>query len=266
MYKLYTSLIAKRLSTWLERNDLLAPNQKGYRGFDGTTENNFVLDQMIAKAKRLKKDIYILLHDLKNAFDSVPHAVIHRAFEAAGVGDMFGAILKYIYAGNITQLLTANGLSDDIEIKLGIKQGCSLSGVVFNLVISLIFIAIQNLREELHGLGYADDTAVFELTLKALQDTLDRIGLELNIDKCKSIHIGPSKASCGDGKVFIGGAEVPQLQTFEATEHLGKPFGFRLFPDENKIYKFLETATRVLTSNLAPWQRLDAIKRSSSRP
>lgn len=199
----------------MERNQLLAPNQKGFRPFDGAIENNFVLDRLIAKAKRHKTDLYLVLLDLKNAFGSVPHAVIEKAFDAAGVGSRFGRILKDLYTENITQILTANGVSEDIPIRLGVKQGCPLSGPVFNLVINVIFAAIQLLREELHGLGYADDTPVFEDSLEELQATLgrlcnilDRLGLDLNPDKCKSVHIIPSESRCGDTKVFVGGAEA----------------------------------------------------------
>lgn len=91
-------------------------------------------------------------------------------------------------------------------------------------------------------------------------DFINRLGLELNVDKCKSIHIVPNKAHCGEGKVFIGAEVVPQLSTFEATEYLGKPIGYRLFPEENKISKFIETGTQILTSSLAPWQKLNALK------
>lgn len=161
IYKLYASLLARRLSTWIEKNNLLAPNQKGFRPFDGAIENNFVLDRLIAHVKRHKKDLYLVLLDLKNAFGSVPHSIIEKAFDAAGVGTMYGKILKDIYMENIIQILTVNGLSDDIPILLGVKQGCPLIGPVFNLVINVIFAAIQLLKDELHGLGYADDTAVF---------------------------------------------------------------------------------------------------------
>lgn len=139
--------------------------------------------------------------------------------------------------------------------------------MVFNLVINLIFEAIQNARDELHRLGYADDTAAFEDSLEELQETLqricdflDRIGLELNVDKYRSIHIVPARATCGNGKVFIGDAEVPQLKCFKPTKYLGKPIGFRLLHDSLKMEDFLDAGTKILTSSLEPWQRIEALK------
>lgn len=162
MYKLYTSLIAKRLTSWMEKNDILAPGQKGFRPFDGALENNYVLDRLIARTKRVKADLFAILMDLKNAFRSIPHSAIFHAFRAAGVGDMFGQILEDLYDGNLTSLLTSLGESELFLILLGVKQGCPLSGPIFNLVFNPIFKIIQNGRDELHGLGYADDTAAFE--------------------------------------------------------------------------------------------------------
>lgn len=76
-----------------------------------------------------------------------------------------------------TTLLTDLGLSDETAVQIGVKQGCPLSGPVFNLVINPIFLAIQKGRDQLHGLGYADDTAVIENTISELQETLNRIRL-----------------------------------------------------------------------------------------
>lgn len=145
------------------------------RPFDGAIQNNFVLDKLIVKAKRNKSKLHILLLDLKNAFGCISRSAILRAFEKSGVGKLYSEILTDIYLDTITQLLTTNGLSKEILINLGVKQGFPLSGPVFNLVINPIFEAIQIGRAQLHGLGYADDTAAIEKLLKDFQDTLNRI-------------------------------------------------------------------------------------------
>lgn len=157
--------------------------------------------------------------DIKNAFGSVPHTAIFHAFKAAGVGDVYGKILEDLYDENFTSLLTSLGESEEFLIKLGVKQGCPLSGPIFNLVFNPIFKLIQNGRDELHGLGYADDTAAFELTLRELQETLNRVidflsklGLELNAKKCKVIQINGAKSACENEKIYVGNDEVPNLK------------------------------------------------------
>lgn len=44
------------------------PQQKAFRPFHGTLENNFMLEHRIREAKKLKKELYILFVDIKNAF------------------------------------------------------------------------------------------------------------------------------------------------------------------------------------------------------
>lgn len=104
---------------------------------------------------------------------------------------------------NHTQLLTAHGLSEFINIHIGVKQGCPLNGIEFNKGINPIFYVIQLLRKSIHCLGYADDIVVLEDSKGALEATLQRIvefmeklGLQLNAEKCHTVHIVPAKNGC----------------------------------------------------------------------
>jgi hypothetical protein len=55
IYKLYTGLLAQRLSSWLEGNALLPMSQKGFRQFNGCNENNFMTAMMLDQARRLHR-------------------------------------------------------------------------------------------------------------------------------------------------------------------------------------------------------------------
>lgn len=72
IYKLFSCLIAKRLSEWIEDYNVISNRQKGYRLFDGTLENNFLLEQKMKYARRKKKEVFVMLIDMKNAFGSIP--------------------------------------------------------------------------------------------------------------------------------------------------------------------------------------------------
>lgn len=80
-----------------------------------------------------------MLLDLKDAFGSISHAAIFAAFDAAGIGPIYIPLLEDIYTGNITQLLTDDGLSEDINVTSGVKQGFPLSGLAFNITIDPLF-------------------------------------------------------------------------------------------------------------------------------
>lgn len=267
IYKLFACLISKRISNWMEKNKLLAKNQKGFRPFDGAVENNFVLETRIQDAKRLKKELFIILLDLKDAFGSITHPAIFAALEAAGLGETYMTLFQDMYSGMITRLMTVEGLSEEIPVVKGVKQGCPLSGLVFNITIDPIYEVIQMARTCLFALGYADDTAVLEKTVEDLQNTidrvkafLDRLGLKLNPAKCKTLHIDPKRASCGDARFKIGEEEVPALESLDAVKYLGKPVGYRLFDNNLKIDEYIAEGMKILNSTLAPWQKIDALK------
>ena len=120
------------------------------------------MKELIQNCRRKKEDLCILLIDIKNAFGSVPHSAIFEALKAAGTGNSFTDLIMNMYDKNLTQLLTSEGLSDPIEIKLDIKQGCPLSEPIFNLSINPSFALIQFSRADFYILGYANDIAIIE--------------------------------------------------------------------------------------------------------
>lgn len=156
LYKLFTRLIANRLSRWLENNSLFCHQQKGFRPFDGMLENNFLLQHRIREAKKNKKELYILLVDIKNAFGSIPHPIMLASLRAIGVEEDLIALIA-IYSQLQTYLLTANGLSELVDIICGVKQGCALSAILFLLAIDPVIKYIQRSRIGCHVLSYADD-------------------------------------------------------------------------------------------------------------
>ena len=267
IYKLFSSLIAKRISEWIEANGVLSRCQKGFRPFDGTIENNYLLKERIQSCRRSQNDLCLLLFDVKNAFGSIFHEALLAACKAAGVGDTFLKLISDLYSGNTTHLLTAEGLSESVDVCVGVKKGCPLSGPMFNITIDPIFSLVQERREDYHILGYADDIAILEESPEALQESLDkissalsRIGLSINPRKCATVHIKGDRADCVDSTFKINGTNIPVLRKFDYTKYLGKPVGFNIFSIDENMDGFLDYGTQILTSNLATWQRIDALK------
>ena len=96
-------------------------------------------------------------------------------------------LINDIYSENSTQLLTAKGLSDNINVSLGAKQCCPLSGPMFNLTIDSIFFLVQYLSDKYHILGNTDNISLFEDSPEALRESINKVcdflgclGLTLN--------------------------------------------------------------------------------------
>lgn len=116
-------------------------------------------------------------------------------------------------------------------------------------------------------MSYADYKAVIEDNIDDLITSIDlivstaaKIGLSANPKKCFSLHIRPDHQSCLSSQFHINGEPVAVLMNYDITSYLGKPFGFRILPESANIEDFINTGKEILNSNLAPWQKIDALK------
>lgn len=189
--KLFCSCLARRFSAWYENFSILFPAQKGFLPFDGCFENNFAVNKRLQDATATGKDICFLSLDLSNAFGSVSHNAIIEALRSAGAGDCFSNLVLSLYSGSSTSLIWENGLSDPVAIHAGVKQGCPLSGLLFNLAVDPL---LRNLRSECgtNILAYADDINLIVNSPSELQDLANRAAFACDL---LGLRINPLSAS-----------------------------------------------------------------------
>ncbi|KAL1476219.1 hypothetical protein MTO96_036674 [Rhipicephalus appendiculatus] len=198
-----------------------------------------------------------------------PHMALLDALRGAGAGDVFTSLIQDLYAANRTEIIAAEGLTDPIPIEAGLRQGCPLSGLLFNMVVDPVIRAVQGDGTEHHILAYADDLTPVASTPALLQQRIDRIeevasrlGLSLNPAKCSSLHMsGRSPVGMRPTRFTVSGITIAALRDGEPQRFLGRPVGFCLLPTSgNVIDAAIDRARCILSSMLAPWQRLDALK------
>lgn len=184
-----------------------------------------------------------------------------------GVGNLYVDLISNIYTGTSTCLLTAEGLSDAIDILCGVKQGCALSAILFILTIDQVLKAIQRARADIHNLTYADDQLIIEDSPAALTQSIDilvetaaKVGLSLNPKKCHSLHISASHRECLPTSFDIKGTPANIMEEYDSVKYLGRPFGFHIAPDTEHLQDYVDTGKTILNSKLAPWQKIDALK------
>ncbi|GIX97055.1 retrovirus-related Pol polyprotein from type-1 retrotransposable element R2 [Caerostris extrusa] len=127
--------VAQRFKEWLLRYDVLSPSQKVCMPHDVVLEHNFLLHKRFEDARTMKRDLCLAWLHVTNAFGAIPHRAIDDALRAAQAGDTFLNLVNCVYDDCRTKLLSSEGLSESIRIGAGIKQGCPLSGLLFNLCI-----------------------------------------------------------------------------------------------------------------------------------
>jgi len=110
--------------------------------------------------------------------------------------------MKNIYDRTEAAVRVKNGLTRSFKITKGVRQGCVLSPILFNLYIADLdrYLAKRNVggisvgKERIWSLAYADDIVLLAKNKTALQDMMDILKrflknrkLELCIEKTKLI-------------------------------------------------------------------------------
>ncbi|GBN86749.1 Retrovirus-related Pol polyprotein from type-1 retrotransposable element R2 [Araneus ventricosus] len=264
IYKMFTKCLAARLSTWCERYDILSSCQKGFTPHDGVIVHNYVLKNFLDSARKNHSDACIAWLDVTNAFGSIPHEAIFEMLTRLPFTDL----IRDIYANSSTKILSDGGLSRDIPVQSGVKQGCPISGLLFNLCTDPIIRGVQADNTSHKILAFADDRCLLANTAEELQLSLSfvnaglkRLGLSLNPSKSVALHVsGKQPVGVRDSPFYIDNNRIRNIAEGEFHKFLGKPVGFNPCPDYKHLSELAEIATLILESSLAPWQRIAALK------
>ncbi|OXA50787.1 Retrovirus-related Pol polyprotein from type-1 retrotransposable element R2 [Folsomia candida] len=151
-----------------------------------------------------------------------------------------------MYTDASTHVVSSDGVTAPIQIRSGIHQGDPLSSILFNIAINPILERIHNSGDVNHqALSFADDLTPMDETYEGLQNKINIINYE---SQRLSIQLNPKKSP------------IEYLNDHESTQFLGKPTGFQLFKDNSSVESYIQTGQKILCSNLAPWQKIDAMK------
>ena len=112
MYKLYCSILNRRLSYWSEQNDKVVDEQNGFRKGRSTTDQILSLTNIIDTRKKLKKSTFCAFIDFKKAYDTIDRTLLWNRLSDIGIcGKMFMAI-KSLYV-SVRSCVRINSLKTD---------------------------------------------------------------------------------------------------------------------------------------------------------
>ena len=155
--KFFEKAIYNRLSSFINKNNILYEHQYGFRSNYSTSLAVIQLVEQISSSvdnKELSLGIFL---DLSRAFDTVNHRILLTKLEHYGIR---GLALKWItsYLTNRKQFVEyINTSSDHKTVTCGIPQGSILGPLLFILYIN----EISNSSNLLKFILFADDTNVF---------------------------------------------------------------------------------------------------------
>ncbi|KAL1475337.1 hypothetical protein MTO96_037353 [Rhipicephalus appendiculatus] len=256
--KLYAKCLAGRLQDWIRRHQVLSRCQKGFLPADGVFEQNYVFQHRLDAARLGGADFCTALLDFTNAYGSVTHTALLDALRGAGAGDTFTALIADLYRDNSTCLIAEEGVSDHVPIRACLRQGCPLSGLLFNLVVDPTIRDVQGEAEDHNILAYADDLTLLATSPSQLHNRIDRVealapslGLALNPAKCMSLHMsGVTPVGMRPIRVTVSGIAIEALRNDDPQRFLARPVGFQLRYTDSKVVMAIHQAHAILSSML----------------
>ena len=183
----------------------LRQEQAGFRKGRGTTEQIFVLRNIIEQALEWNSGLYLCFIDFQKAFDSIHRETLWKIMKAYRIPSKLINITQAMYRDSKCAVIGESGLSPWFDVESGVKQGCTMSGFLFLLVIDWIMKDTTKnkntgirwkLTQKLEDLDYADDLALISSTkdhlqtkINTLMETANTTGLLINADKTKSMRL-----------------------------------------------------------------------------
>jgi len=168
----------------------------------------FLIVSALKAAKRRNQPISLAFCDIAKAYDSVCRELLYTKLRSIGFGGRVVALIRSIYYNDCVQVSLAQGLTEPLYSTQGVKQGCSLSPMLFALYIASLGQQLQNLKlgVALGGvivtaLFFADDLLLLSRTPKMGMNRL----LKTSAGFCRDVHMNLSAS-----KTFI--LSMPGMQ------------------------------------------------------
>ena len=243
IYKLYSSLINMRLTEHCEKNGYMVDEQNGFRSKRSCQDHIYVLATVIRNRKSCGESTFCAFIDFKKAFDWVHRDLL--LYKLAISFDIHGRLfntLSNIYSSSNSQLRVNNYLTDSFNVSSGVRQGDSMSPILFSMFLNDLATGINDLNcgikidnSELSILLYADDIVLIAPSEENLQKMLNFVAewcrkwrMAVNTDKTKVVHFRSNSVNRTVYDFYLGSIT---LETVSHYKYLGVLF------DENLSFE-----------------------------
>lgn len=212
--KILCVVAARNLQSVFESNHVLRKEQAGFRPREECLGHVCALWEILARRRAARRMTVVSFIDFKTAFDTVPHEAILARLRRVGVSGRVYEFIAALYRGSTIRVRLPDGsLSEVIALGRGVRQGCPLSPILFDLYIDTLFdewvdgegkrlgVTIPGVpakEGKCPGTLFADDTTcLFEspadagMGHKLLSDWGTRWHMRVNAQKCGCMIVVP---------------------------------------------------------------------------
>ena len=223
--KILLKILTRRLEAKAEA--FLGDDQYGFRRGCGTREGIAAMRTLYERSLEHDNKVYVCFVDYEKAFDRVNWVKLMAVLQSIGIDWRDRKLIKNLYWKQTAYVRIGDMLSERCEIGRGVRQGCSLSPLLYNIYDEAMMR--EALEEVDHGvkvggqliktIRFADDKAVTASSQRGLQqlmDNIDRVtkeyGMKINVKKTKVMCI--ARKTGGKVRIIIDGQKVEQVSQF----------------------------------------------------
>lgn len=226
--KLFLKIIHKRIYRKLEED--MSNTQFGFREGLGTREALFGINVLFQRCLDMNQDVFACYIDFEKAFDKVKHDKLHQLLISKNIDLDDVRIISNLYWGQRANTKVENRPTEEMEIRRGVRQGCILSPLLFNLYSEAIFketlqeesVGIVINGEVINNMRYADDTVLLtsnqrdtQHLLEKLNDRCNEYGLKINLKKTKLMVVTKFPQNHNHINVSVADTSIENVQSYK---------------------------------------------------
>jgi len=200
--KILLKILTKRLEAKAEM--FIGKTQFGFRRGCGTREAIGVMRTLCERSLEHDNDVYICLVDFEKAFDRVDWVKVLPILKSIGTDwkDTRAIVNLYMHQKSVVKVMQE--YSEESDIGRGVRQGCCMSPILFNIYAEAMMIeAMEGIEEGIRVGGkliydarFVDDQGMVANTETRLQKIIDNLhrtaeqyGMRINIEKTKVMMV-----------------------------------------------------------------------------
>lgn len=227
--KVFEKIIEKRLRKEVEPT--LTEAQSGFRKGRCTQDHIFTIKEIMNRRLAVNKRVYLAYIDLEKAFDKVPRKKIWECLNERGISKKLIRITKCLYKDTKNKVISKNAMSEEFNTTEGVRQGGSLSPLLFITYMDKIIRETQRRTKPLH-IGYknleivditecafADDIALItgsegdlEENLRIWNEVLIKNGMKINRAKTKVMVAANERKEVN---IILDNERIEQVSSFQ---------------------------------------------------
>ena len=108
---------------------------------------------MPEKCREQHQDLFLAFVDLTKTFDTVSRQLLWSVLSKFGCPNQFLAVLREFHEGMTARVLVGGQESESFLVTVGVKQGCVLVPVIFNLFLVAITLVFRHRISEDDGIA-----------------------------------------------------------------------------------------------------------------